>query len=159
MIVTGHILGSSLGGAWRQTDHKLMGVMACPAGLGTASSSQLHVQQGRPTLKSLTLADSSHPLHWPCGLRWLVSPQAWRSTDGTGKVAELRASFLVHSLEFNHQCHDTCVWWHTPAAPTLEKWRQGDQKFKVSLGYLVSLRLAWTTWEPVRKSEVEGEGS
>lgn len=25
-------------------------------------------------------------------------------------------------------------------------WRQGDQKFKVILGYIVSLRLAWATW-------------
>lgn len=27
---------------------------------------------------------------------------------------------------------------HTPAVPVLEEWRQEDDKFKVSLGYIVS---------------------
>lgn len=43
----------------------------------------------------------------------------------------------------------------TPAsnlgAPNPEKVERGEQKFRVSLGYIVSLRLAWTTWDLVKK--------
>jgi hypothetical protein len=39
----------------------------------------------------------------------------------------------------------------TPSTPALEKWRQEDQKLKLHaiLGYVVSLRPAWATGNPV----------
>lgn len=37
--------------------------------------------------------------------------------------------------------HKNRVWWlHMPANPALRRWRQEDEKFKVSLGYIMSLR-------------------
>lgn len=33
--------------------------------------------------------------------------------------------------------------WYTPVMPAVRKWRWEDQEFKVSLGYMISLRGAW----------------
>jgi hypothetical protein len=37
------------------------------------------------------------------------------------------------------------AWWHMPVMTALKKLRQEDNGFKVSLGYIVSLRSAWIT--------------
>lgn len=35
------------------------------------------------------------------------------------------------------------VMWYIPFNPTLKRWRQEDQVFKASLGYILSLRAVW----------------
>lgn len=37
------------------------------------------------------------------------------------------------------------AWWHRPIILALETWRVENQKFKVTLGYIVNLRPAWAT--------------
>jgi hypothetical protein len=36
---------------------------------------------------------------------------------------------------------------------TLERERQEDQEFKVILGYMGNLRIAWATWDPISKKK------
>lgn len=46
---------------------------------------------------------------------------------------------LIPSTEYNQVCQ------HTSVIPTLEKWRQKDERVKVILSYVDSLRTAWAT--------------
>lgn len=43
-----------------------------------------------------------------------------------------------------------------PVIPALERWRWENQKFRVTLSYMVSSRSVWTTWEERREEEIKG---
>lgn len=45
------------------------------------------------------------------------------------------------------------LWWSTPVILSLRRWKQEDLKLKVDLGYIVSLRLVWTTYDPHLKNQ------
>lgn len=56
-----------------------------------------------------------------------------------GDFLALGGSVPVHMVQTKD--HQNRVWWlHTPANPALRSWRQEDEKFKVILGYIMSLR-------------------
>lgn len=44
-------------------------------------------------------------------------------------------------------CEGSWVRWHSPALSALGKQMLDNQEFQVILGYLVSSRLAWATWD------------
>jgi hypothetical protein len=39
------------------------------------------------------------------------------------------------------------MWWCTTVIPALGNWRQGNQKFKVTLGYTAGMRWVWAMWD------------
>jgi hypothetical protein len=44
-----------------------------------------------------------------------------------------------------------------PVIPAFERWRQENQEFKVILGSIVILRLAWATRDPISKTTTTKE--
>lgn len=44
--------------------------------------------------------------------------------------------------------------WCTPTTPVVERLKQVDGKFKVSLGYTASSRLAWTTFQVLDQLQI-----
>jgi hypothetical protein len=49
------------------------------------------------------------------------------------------------SVSYYCPCNENLAWRPTPVISALEKQRQEDQKFKVTLSYSVNLRTAWVT--------------
>lgn len=47
------------------------------------------------------------------------------------------------------------LWWHLPAIPALERWKQKDPEFKAILTYTASSRPAWATQSLVKKKKEE----
>lgn len=51
----------------------------------------------------------------------------------------------IHQALGSSPIHTNQEWWHTPIISALGRQRQDNQKFKAILGYILSLRPAWTT--------------
>lgn len=45
------------------------------------------------------------------------------------------------------------VWYHMPVVPAFRRATEEDQRFKAIFSYIVNLRLAWATQNPVSKKK------
>lgn len=70
-------------------------------------------------------------------------PREWWETEPNDNTA---LPPLTVTKVTSKQSEPIAEWWHTPVIPALQRLSGEDhQKFKATVGYIVSSRLAWAT--------------
>lgn len=82
---------------------------------------------------------------WPAQVRSLdpVHKPQWTVAAGFITWGDSQAVSLPGSCVENHSRRQSWAWWYNPAMPAPGEWRQENQEFRHSMGYIVSLRSVW----------------
>ena len=76
----------------------------------------------------------------------------------TGQLVEYRpivpeALGSIHSTAKKKKKKSVALWFCAPRIPAFGRRRQEDLKFKLIFSYIASLRLSWSTQDPISKTK------